>query len=108
MPNRIADATAQINSHFANIAAAESHRDLAHRHKRETAAQVMSGVSLSNDHPFAQEASLRGLPPEEMARDVLGKPDNFAARELKRQHLLLAVAAAKTPADIDAVLAGLA
>jgi hypothetical protein len=100
-------ATAQINSHFASIAAAEAHRDQAHRHKRATAAQVMSGVALPEDHPFAQEACLRGLPPEELARDVLGKPDHFSARELKRQKLLLAVAAAKTPADIDAALAAL-
>jgi hypothetical protein len=100
-------AAEQINSNFANIAAAEAHRDQAHRHKRETAQRVMSGTALPDDHPFAQEASLRGLPPEELARDVLGKTDNFAARELKRQKLLLAVAAAKTPADIDEVLAAL-
>jgi hypothetical protein len=107
MSMRIAVARDAINAHFAAVAAQQAHRDQAHTGKRAVATQVTAGTSLSDDDPFAVEASLRSMSIADLAMEVLSKPDTFAARELERQRLLLAVEAAKTPAEIETAIASL-
>lgn len=105
MPKRAAAAVEQINAHFA---VAANPLDEIHARKREIAIAVKAGTSPPD--AFAQEAGLRGVTVEQLADLVLSKPCPVTAadeRELNRQKLLLAVAAAKTPAAIDSVLAAL-
>lgn len=108
MPKRIADARDQINAHFANLSAQSAALDSIHMRKREIAAQVKVGDSTPD--AFAQEAALRNLSSTDLAELILSKPCPVAAadaRELERQRLLLAVETAKTPAEINAVIASL-
>lgn len=105
MAQRIAIAQEKINAQYA---VAVSALDAIHVRKREIATAVKAGETPPDS--FAQEASLRSITPEQLADIVLSKPCPITAadeRELKRQRMLLAVAAATTPDAIDAVLAGL-
>lgn len=107
MPAARADAERRLNEHFNRLASAELHRDQAHRQKRETAADVLSGEPLPEAHPFAQEAVLRGLTVQAFATDIANRPDNVQIREIVRQRLMLRIAAASTPAEIDGILANI-
>lgn len=97
----------KVNARFAAMESAATHKERVYIRKREIAASVMEGVRLADDHPFAEEARLRGLPQEEFARDVIYKPDVSSAadaRELERQRILLRLAAAKEPEELQQVL----
>lgn len=98
MPVRRAKATSEINEHFNALASKEVHRDMAHAAKRSAAAAVLAGGSALAW--FTAEADLRGVTVEALAADIASKPDNAAERELKRQRLMLAIAAATTPDEI--------
>lgn len=105
MPARRERAAQQINEMFAQLALANAHRDPEHAWKREVATAVLSGTAAPTE--FAEEAVLRGLPPEELARDIIAKPNNVAARGLRRQRMLLAVAAAKTADELNQIVLGI-
>lgn len=100
-----AHAEFRVNERFNQMA--ESHRDAAHKSKRGTAVAVMAGATLHEDHPFSQEAALRGLPVDEHARDIIAKPDNVQVRELKRQQIMRRIADATTPAELDGLLSSI-
>lgn len=98
---------AKVNAHFAALELAAAHKERVYIRKREIAWNIMEGVRLADDHPFVEEARLRGLPQEEFARDVINKPDVSSAadgRELHRQRILLRLAAAKAPDELQQVL----
>lgn len=107
MPMVRSAAEFRLNEHFNRIASHEIHRDQAHRQKREVAGRVLAGEVLPDDHPFAAEAALRSMSVQDFAAAVAAKPDNVQAREIARQRLMLRIADANTPADIDAVLANI-
>jgi hypothetical protein len=99
MPALRAVAVAKINATFNTQA--QPHVDAAHDAKRKAAA---SGAPYPDW--FTAEAALRGITPEALAALIASKPDNVGARELSRQQALAAIAAAKTPADLDAIVKG--
>ncbi|EKS29267.1 hypothetical protein [Afipia felis] len=108
MSTRIDNARDAVNVHFANISAQSASIDAVHTRKREIAAQVKAGEPAPD--AFSQEAELRDITVAELSDIVLAKPCPIAAadaRELERQRSLLAVEAAKTPAEIDAALSAL-
>jgi hypothetical protein len=88
-------ATQRINEAFNTDAVRNIHRDQAHAQKREW---VISGQL----DKLAPEAALRGMQPADLATVIAGKSDAVADRELQRQTILLRIAAAKTPAELDA------
>jgi hypothetical protein len=98
MPVRRAAAVEKINEHFNALATKEVHRDQAHAAKRTAAATLLAGGAAPAW--FTAEAEMRGVSTIAFAIDVAGKPDNAAERELKRQQLMLAIAAATTPDEI--------
>jgi hypothetical protein len=71
-----------------------SHVAQAHAQKRAWA--------TTNDERLKPEADLRGITVAELAGLILSKPDDFAARELERQRIMLAIDAATTPAKLEA------
>lgn len=81
-----------------------SFRDMAHARKRETAQAITNGASLSGDHPFVVEATLRGLTTDEFAANIVTKGDNIQQREMHRQRFLITVENAKTVKEIEEVL----
>lgn len=102
-----AAAVAKVNTYFANLENGATHIERVYARKRQVALAVMNGAELAEDHPFSSEAALRGLPPVEFARDIIGKPDVSTVadqRELERQKLLLEIKAAATPSDINLCL----
>lgn len=105
-PDRKTAAIARVNAHFASVAASVAMQESAWMRKRDIARRA------SNDrtYDFGSEARLRGLSSDQFADLILSKPDPAAladARELQRQTALLAIDAAKTPAELDTVLAEL-
>jgi hypothetical protein len=88
-------ATLRVNEYFNTQAINNVHRDLAHAQKREWA---KSGQL----DKLAPEATLRGIQPEDLATLIISKTDTAADRELRRQTILLRIAAATTPAELDA------
>jgi hypothetical protein len=108
MTSRIASAQESINAHFASVGAQSAAIDAIHTRKREIAADVKAGQAAPD--AFQQEAELRGVTADDLADLILSKPCPIVAadeRELQRQRILLAVEAAKTPADIEAALSAL-
>jgi hypothetical protein len=106
-PQRKTDAIAAVNAHFVALGASVAMQESAWTRKRQIAQAVKAGGFGS---ALAQEAALRGMTVPALADLILSKPDpaTFAdARELQRQTTLLAIDAAKTPADLDAILASL-
>lgn len=95
MPAMRATKIDQVNAACNDMALQNAHRDVAHAQKRQWAA--------TNDARLQPEADLRGLTVEELAALILSKPDEPAARELRRQTKLAAIAASKTPAELDAI-----
>lgn len=85
----------QINKAFSAIAALSLHQDQAHAQKREWAATL--------DDRLKPESDLRGTTVADLAALILTKPDDIAEREARRQRLLAAIAAAKTPTELDAI-----
>ena len=55
----------------------------------------------TQDERLRPEADLRGVTVAELAALILSKPDTFAARELHRQRIMLAIEAAQTPDELD-------
>ncbi len=107
-PDRKTAAIAQVNAHFASVAASVAMQESAWTRKREIARAVRAGDWAGM--AIAKEAELRGLTPAQLADLILSKPDPAAladARELRRQTALLAIDAAQTPAELDAIIAGL-
>lgn len=107
MPAYRDGATVKVNAHFTNLASLVAMREAAWTRKRQIAEVVKGGA---NGDALAQEAALRGMTTGALADLILSKPDPSMladARELQRQTALLAIDAAKTPAELDAILAGL-
>lgn len=107
MTDRRAAAKAEVNREFAALADREAPLEKVYLRKRQLAQAILDGGSLPADHPFAQEALLRGLSPEQFARDIVSKPDaalNADRRELMRQSILIKVDAARTPGEIAEIL----
>ncbi len=75
--------------------AAQSHVAQAHAVKRAWAA--------TQDARLQPEADLRGVTVAELSALILSKPDTFAERELQRQRIMMAIEAARTPAELDAL-----
>lgn len=98
-------AVAQINAHFSHQYLSGAFCRQSHLVKAEQARAALDGDVAPT---FAAEAELRGMTVEEFANLVLRKAsedDGWDAAELERQRALLAVDAAQTPAEIDAILA---
>lgn len=107
MPARRAGAAGKVNEFFANRYPIVAQRALAHRRKAEQAAGVLAGGKATAG--FAAEASMRGMTIADFASLVASKAgaDALDDMELRRQTALLAIDAAQTPAELDAILAGL-
>ena len=99
MPALRAVAVTKINATFNTLAA--PHIDAAHAEKRKAAA---AGAPYPDW--FTAEATLRGITPEALAVLIADKPDNIGERELARQQALAAIAAATSPAELDAIVKG--
>lgn len=102
-----AKAADDVNEKFAVMATQAAFLERTHARKRQIAQAVMNGAILEEDHPFAAEAKLRGLPQEEFARDIVYKPDvvlESDRRELLRQKIMLKLDAARTPGEVAEVM----
>jgi hypothetical protein len=104
MPMLRIAAIARVNEHFNRRAHELAHIDHAHARKRAVAAAVMAGQAIVDDHPFLQEAAMRGINKTDFAQIVANKPDAIAHRELARQRAIHAIEAAATPAELDAIV----
>lgn len=91
MPALRAARKEKVNAAF-NMSA-QSHVAQAHAQKRVWA--------MTNDPALQPEADLRGITVAELSAIILAKPDAFADRELQRQRIMLAIDAARTPAELD-------
>lgn len=108
LPDRKTAAIAAVNQYFAGVAANASMQEAAWVRKREVACAIREGES--DGMAIAKEAQLRGLTIEAFADLILSKPDPAQiadARELRRQTALLEIDTAKTPAELDAIIATL-
>jgi hypothetical protein len=85
----------RIDEIFNLDAARVAHLEAAHAQKRFWA--------LSKDPRLKAEADLRGKTIDELAAEILEKPDELAERELKRVAIKLRIDAAKTPQELDAI-----
>lgn len=97
-----------VNQYFAGVTASAAMQEAAWTRKREVARAVKAGDWAGGS--LAEEAKLRGMTAQTLADLILSKPDPAAivdARELRRQTALLAIDAAKTPAELDAIIANL-
>lgn len=99
MPALRAVAVIKINAQFNTQA--QPHIDAAHAEKRKVAA-------AGSPYPdwFVAEAELRGISAADLAALIASKPDGIGAREIERQRRLAAIDAAKTPAELDAIVKG--
>jgi hypothetical protein len=82
-----------------------SPQDLAHDRKRQMAAAVKGGQFPTAE--FVRAAAIEGTSPEALARVILAKPDAMMATENARRALIVAVRAAKTSAELDALMIGI-
>jgi hypothetical protein len=98
MPFLRADAVTKVNEQFNLIASAEVHRDAAHAWKRTVAPSVIAGDEAPAE--FAAEAAMLGMSTVDFAQLIASKPNLAAVRELERQRILLAIAAAQSPAEL--------
>lgn len=95
-----------INTRFSHDYLSGAYRRQAHQRKAAQARAAMTGDVAP---VFSTEATLRGLSVSDFADLVLSKAaadESLDAFELERQRKLLAVEAAATPAEIDAILKG--
>jgi hypothetical protein len=79
-----------------------SAQDLAHDRKRQLAQQVAGGAAPTAE--FEKAAGLEGKTAQDLAALILAKPDVMMERENARRALIVQVRAAKTPADVTAIL----
>jgi hypothetical protein len=93
MPALRAARKERVNAAFNSTA--QSHVEQAHAIKRQWA--------VCNDARLEPEAQLRGITVAELAALIRSKPDAFAERELRRQQIMLAIDAAQTPQELDAI-----
>lgn len=103
MPMLRMAAVARVNEHFNRRAGELMHIDHAHMRKRHIAAAVMSGEAIGADHPFAQEAVMRGINVSDFAQMIANKQDAVLHRELHRQRVIASIEQATTPAELDAI-----
>jgi hypothetical protein len=82
-----------------------SPQDLAHDRKRQMAAAVKGGQVPTTE--FVRAAAIEGTSPEALALVILAKPDAMMAAENARRALIVAVRAAKTAAELDALMTGI-
>jgi hypothetical protein len=66
------------------------------------AQQVAAGQPVPAE--FAEAAAIEGVNAQELAATILAKPDDVMQRANTRRKAVLAVRAAKTPAELDSVL----
>ena len=105
MPALRKAAVDKINEHYLGRLGGGLPWTTAHRRKAEHARAALAGDIAPT---FVAEAELRGMTVGDFAHLVLAKAakdDGWDAAELERQRALLAVDAAQTPAEIDAILA---
>lgn len=98
---RLARAEA-VNRNFNAIAMENLHRDHAHAEKRAAAMAIVAGAAPGAD--FQAEADLRCISALDLARLISDKPNNAAARELHRQTVMMKIANASTPGDLETIL----
>jgi len=106
MPALRADAIERVNARFSVETARAQFKEGVYARKRVIAQSILGGNRLPDDHPFVAEGALRGLSQDEFASVVVGKPDASVesdARELCRQRMLMAISAARSPAEIDEI-----
>jgi hypothetical protein len=87
----------EVTVHFNQLAIASAHTDHAYAQKRLWAA--------TRDARLEPEAALRGLSVDDLAALILAKPDKVQARELARVTLLTRIAVARTPGELNAIVA---
>lgn len=102
MPALREDAKAKVTRWFNREAAAMAHQDAAYAAKRSAAARLFAGEPSDQ---LSAEATLRGMSAEDLARDILAKPDTVAEREARRQVVLAAIRSAATPQQLKQVMA---
>lgn len=95
MPRLRAEAEMKINARFGPTAL-----DLEHAAKRLEASRVAAGGTSA---ALEAEAALSGTTAAALAAVILTKPDDVLERGLQRRQAILAVRAAKTPAEIAAL-----
>lgn len=93
MPALRASRKERVNANFNSLA--NMHVEQAHAQKRLWAA--------TQDDRLKPEADLRGITVAELSAMILAKPDVVAERELRRQRIMMAIEAAKTPAELDSI-----
>ncbi len=106
LPDQKTAAIVVVNQYFAGVTANAAMQETAWTRKRDIARRARN----DRTDDFESEARLRGLTSEAFADLILSKPDPAQladARELRRQTALLAIDAAATSADLDAIIAGL-
>lgn len=94
----------KVDFHFNELAKSGLHRDAARQQKRLAAQRLLAGQDVTS---LDVEAAARGISPQQLAQLVLSKPDELQDREDNRQRLFAAIAAAKTPQELDAITSGL-
>ncbi|NEV75646.1 hypothetical protein DYI24_01120 [Rhodopseudomonas sp. BR0C11] len=102
MPALREDAKAKVTRFFNREAAAMTHQDAAYAAKRAAAARMQVGEASEQ---LVAEAALRGISAEDLAREILSKPDTVAEREHRRQTVLAAIRSAATPQQLKQVMA---
>jgi hypothetical protein len=85
----------RVDAAFNAEAARLYHVEQAHAQKRKWAE--------TRDPRLKAEADLRSKTVDELAAEILEKPDELAERELKRVAIKLRIDAAKTPQEFDAI-----
>jgi hypothetical protein len=98
MPMLRADAEKKVNNHFNSIGAVNAQQDAEHTLKRREAEKIAIGMEPSAD--FSSMATVEGMTPTTLASVILTKPDDVAQRAIQRRKAILAVRAAKIPAEL--------
>jgi len=96
------DATRKINQAFAHHSSVDGHRTHAHARKREIANSVMNGGAAPD--AFAEEAKLRSISVDALAKMIISKPAPIDAFELERQRRLIAIEQATTKDELDRIV----
>ncbi|WBU27600.1 hypothetical protein OOZ54_12935 [Rhodopseudomonas palustris] len=102
MPALREDAKARVTRFINREAIEMTHQDVAYTAKRAAAARLLAGEPSEQ---LCTEAALRGMSAEDLARDILSKPDTVKERESRRQAVLAAIRSAATPQQLKQVMA---
>src|SRR4051812_24491916 len=86
-----------------NLHRVASTQDLAHDRKRQIAQAVLAGIEPPPE--FQQAAEIEGVSVEALANIIVSKPDVLMMAENGRRTMIVAVRKAKSPQEVDAILA---